>query len=208
MFSMRVVSDFMPDRSRPGITTTVASDWTPKVTGGHATWMQRRGGKQWRRKKERNEERKNAKKIKLKVATLNVGTMTGKGREVADLMVRRGVDILSVQETCWKGGKARCIGGGYKMWYCVSENKKNGVGIILKKEHVNRVVELWRVTDRIICLKMEVDSVLLHVISAYAPQVGCIRKEKEDFWLGLDETVEKIPKNERIVVGVDLNGHV
>ena len=206
---MRVVkSNFIPDRSRPGKTTTVTSDWAPRVTGGHATWMQRRGGKQRRRRKERNEERKKAKKIKLRVATLNVGTMTGKGREVADLMERRGVDILCVQETRWKGERARCIGGGYKMWYCGSGNKKNGVGIILKKEHVDRVVELWRVSERIICLKMELDGVMLNVISAYAPQVGCIREEKETFWLDLDETVEKIPRNERIVVGADLNGHV
>ena len=209
IFSMRVVkSNFIPDRSRPGKTTTVTSDWAPRVTGGHATWMQRRGGKQRRRRKERNEERKKAKKIKLRVATLNVGTMTGKGREVADLMERRGVDILCVQETRWKGERARCIGGGYKMWYCGSGNKKNGVGIILKKEHVDRVVELWRVSERIICLKMELDGVMLNVISAYAPQVGCIREEKETFWLDLDETVEKIPRNERIVVGADLNGHV
>ena len=97
---MRVVkSDFILDRSRPGKTTIITSDWTPRVTGGHATWMQRRGGKQWRKRKERNEERKKAKKIKLRVAPLNVGTITGKGREVADLMERRGVDILCVQET-------------------------------------------------------------------------------------------------------------
>ena len=93
----------------------------------------KKGGKQWRRRKERNEQRKKAKKIKLRVATLNVGTMTGKGRQVADLMERRGVDILCVQKTRWKGERARCIGGGYKMWYCGSGNKKNGVGIILKK---------------------------------------------------------------------------
>ena len=37
---------------------------------------------------------------------------------------------------------------------------------------------------------------------------GCIRTEKEAFWLNLDETVEKIPKNERTVVEADLNGHV
>ena len=49
---------------------------------------------------------------------------------------------------------------------------------------------------------------MLNVISAYAPQLGCIREEKETFWLDLDETVEKIPRNERIVVGADLNGHV
>ena len=170
--------------------------------------LQRRGGKQWRRRKERNEERKKAKKIKLRVATLNVGTTTGKGREVADLIKRRGVDILCVQETLWKGERARCIGGGYKMWYCGSGNKKNGVGIILKKEHVDRVMELWRVTDKIICLKIELDGVMLNVISAYAPQVRCIHEEKETFWLDLDETVEKTPWNERIVVGADLNGHV
>ena len=96
---MRIVSDFIPDWSRLGITTTVTSDWTPRATGGHATWMQRRGGGQWRRKKEKNEERKKAKKIKLRIATLNVGTMIGKRGEVADLMDRIAVDILFVQET-------------------------------------------------------------------------------------------------------------
>ena len=63
--------------------------------------------------------------------------MTGKGREVEDLMERKGVDILCVQETRWKEERARCIGGGYKMWYCESGNKKNGLGIILKKKHVD-----------------------------------------------------------------------
>ena len=67
------------------------------------------------------------------------------------------------------------------MWYCRSGNKKNDVGIILKKKHMERVVEFWRVTDRIICLKMELDGVMLNVISAYTPQVGCIREEKEAF---------------------------
>ena len=60
--------------------------------------MQRRGGKQWRKKKEKKEERKKAKKMKLRVATLNVGNMTGKEREVVDLMEQREVVILYVQE--------------------------------------------------------------------------------------------------------------
>ena len=58
------------------------------------------------------------------------------------------------------------------MWYCGSENKKNGVGTIVKKKHLDRVVELWKATDRIISLKMELDGVMLNVISANAPQVG------------------------------------
>ena len=55
---------------------------------------------------------------------------------------------------------------------------------------------------------MELYGVMLNAFNAYAPQVGCIREEKETFWLDLDETVEKIPRNEIIVVGADLNGHV
>ena len=55
---------------------------------------------------------------------------------------------------------------------------------------------------------MKLNDVMLNVISAYALQVGCMHEEKETFWLDLDETVEKIPKNERNVVGADLNGHV
>ena len=94
------------------------------------------------------------------------------------------------------------------MWYCGSGNKNNGMEIILKKEHADRLVELWKTTNRIICLKMELDGVKLNVISAYAPQVGYIREKKEAFWLDLDKTVEKIPKSKRTVVGADLNGHV
>ena len=41
----------------------------------------------------------------MKVGTLNVGTMTGKGRELAEMMVKRKVDILCAQETKWKGAR-------------------------------------------------------------------------------------------------------
>ena len=36
------------------------------------------------------------------VGTLNIGTMTGRGRELADMMKQRNVDILCLQETKWK----------------------------------------------------------------------------------------------------------
>ena len=57
MFSMRVVSDFILDRSRPGITTIVTSDWAPRATGGHAACMQRKGGKQLRRREMKRERK-------------------------------------------------------------------------------------------------------------------------------------------------------
>ena len=39
------------------------------------------------------------------------------------------------------------------------------------------------------------------VISAYAPQVGCLMGEKDKFWTDLDEVVESIPKEERVGSG-------
>ena len=96
-------------------------------------------------------------------------------------MKRRRVGILCVLETRWKGAKERCVGGGYKMWYCESENKRNGVGIVLKNDYVDRVVKLWRILDRIIFMKMELDGVVRNIISTYVPKVGCVREEKEAF---------------------------
>ncbi|KAK3536457.1 hypothetical protein QTP86_012613 [Hemibagrus guttatus] len=55
-----------------------------------------------------------------------------KGRELADVMERRKVDILCVQETRWKGIKVRSIGAGFKLFYYGVDSKRNGVGVVLK----------------------------------------------------------------------------
>ena len=47
--------------------------------------------------------------------------------------------------------------GGYLEWVCLRKV------FLLKKEHVDRVAELWRITDRIIGLKMDPDSVMEEV---------------------------------------------
>ena len=65
-----------------------------------------------------------------------------------------------------------------------------------------------RVSDRMIYMKMDIDGVMMTVISAYAPQVGCLMEEKDNFWTDLDGVVESIPKEERVVIGADFNGHV
>ncbi|KAK3524731.1 hypothetical protein QTP86_001890 [Hemibagrus guttatus] len=134
--------------------------------------------------------------------------MTGKGRELADMMERRKVDILCVQETRWKGSKARRIGAGFKLFCYGVDSKRNGVGVVLKEELVRNVLEMKRVSDRVMSLKLEIEGVMLNVVSGYAPQVGCELEEKERFWSELDEVMESIPTGERVVIGADFNGHV
>ena len=111
---MRINKTFIPDRSGPGSTMTVTSNWAPRVTDGHATGSilvkrEEVGNVGGRRKRGRREERKDM-KIELKVGSLNVGTMTGKSREIVYLMERRNVDVLCVQETRWKGAKGKVHG--------------------------------------------------------------------------------------------------
>ncbi|KAK3559199.1 hypothetical protein QTP86_005200 [Hemibagrus guttatus] len=134
--------------------------------------------------------------------------MTGKGRELADMMERRKVDILCVQETRWKGSKAHSIGAGFKLFYYGVDSKRNGVGVVLKEEFVRNVLEVKRVSDRVMSLKLEIEGVKLNVVSGYASQVGCELEEKERFWSELDEVMESIPMGERVVIGADFNGHV
>ncbi|KAK3545731.1 hypothetical protein QTP70_011343 [Hemibagrus guttatus] len=153
-------TNFIPDRSRPGLTTTAISAVDLQGAGGNWATVGRRsrGGRRVRRQREKRK---------------------GKGRELADMMERRKVDILCVQETRWKGSKARSIGAGFKLFYYGVDSKRNGVGVVLKEEFVRNVLE-----------------------------VGCELEEKERFWSGLDEVMESIPTGERVVIGADFNGHV
>ncbi|KAK3531746.1 hypothetical protein QTP70_027292 [Hemibagrus guttatus] len=178
------------------------------LKGAGGNWATVGGRSRGGRRVRRQREKRKGKSVGRRIGTLNVGTMTGKGRELADMMERRKVDILCVQETRWKGSKARSIRAGFKLFYYGVDSKRNGVGVVLKKEFVRNVLEVKRVSDRVMSLKLEIEGVMLNVVSGYAPQVGCELEEKERFWSELDEVMESIPTGERVVIGADFNGHV
>ncbi|KAK2899776.1 hypothetical protein Q8A73_012905 [Channa argus] len=193
--NMRIVTKTsIPDRSGPGLTTTATGAVDLQGTGGNWTTVGRRRRRRGGRCVRRQREKRKAKNVGLTVGTLNVGTMTGKARELIDMMQRRKVDILCVQETRWKGSKARSLGAGFKLFYHGSDRKRNGVGVILKEEFVRNVLEVKRVSDRSMSLMLEFKGVMFNVVSGYAPQVGCELEEKEKFWSQLDEVMQSIPR--------------
>ncbi|KAG2534800.1 hypothetical protein PVAP13_9NG085246 [Panicum virgatum] len=51
--------------------------------------------------------RKLAEPTRFRIGSWNVGSLTGKLRELVDVAIRRRVNILCVQETKWKGQKAK-----------------------------------------------------------------------------------------------------
>src|SRR5213080_3329977 len=49
--------------------------------------------------------------VRLRVGMANVGTMRGRSGEVVDMAARRRLDFCCLQETRWRGGSARVMGG-------------------------------------------------------------------------------------------------
>ena len=62
--------------------------------------------------------------------------------------------------------------------------------------------------DRVMRMKLEIEGEVWHIISCYAPQVGCTQEEKDEFWEHMDAEMQAVPRSERLVVAGDLNCHV
>ncbi|XP_047543306.1 uncharacterized protein LOC125075642, partial [Vanessa atalanta] len=87
---------------------------------------------------------------KIRMATWNLGSLTGRSQELAETLKRRNVDICCIQELRWKGSKPRELGLGYQLVYHGTSNKQNGVGVILDQKLKDRIVNVERKSDRII----------------------------------------------------------
>ena len=132
---------------------------------------------------------------KLRVATWNIGTLTGKSRELAEVLKNRRVHVACLQETKWKGSKARDIGEGYKLYYHGESSQKNGVAVVLSADLKTKAVDVKRISDRIMVVKLVLDCGTVNIISAYAPQVGCSDMLKAEFQDLFDDTLRGIPSS-------------
>nr|XP_016462210.1 PREDICTED: uncharacterized protein LOC107785422 [Nicotiana tabacum] len=70
------------------------------------------------------------------------------------------------------------------------------------------VVEVRRVSDRLMAIKLVVGGLTLNFISTYASQMGLDKEVKRRFWEGLNEVVRGIPPTEKLFVGGGFNGHI
>ncbi|KAG5602889.1 hypothetical protein H5410_034259 [Solanum commersonii] len=144
---------------------------------------------------------------KLRVGSWNIGSLTGKSIELVKILKKRKINIACVQETRWVGSKARDV-DGFKLWYSGGSRDRNGVGIVIDGNLREQVVEVRRINDRLMTIKLVIGGCTLSVISAYAPRVGLDEEAKKLFYEDLDEVVRGIPNTEKIVIGRDFNGHI
>lgn len=133
----RIINEFsIPDRLWPWlITTAIDTVGQQGASRNCATVRARR--KRGRERARSQREKWRGESLEANIGTLNVGSVTGKDRELANMRKRR-ANLLSTNNE-W----------GSKLFYYGLDGRRNGVGIILREKLVKYVLEVKRVSDRI-----------------------------------------------------------
>ena len=104
----------------------------------------------------------------VKVCTVNVGTLRGRGRELVDMLARRSIDICCIQEVRYRNEGCTVLGDGdqkYKFWYKGNAEGTKGVGTLITHELAENVIEVSRYSDRLISIKAVLGDSVWHVFS-------------------------------------------
>jgi len=137
--------------------------------------------------------------------------MKGRSGEVVDMAARRSLDFCCLQETRWKGEGARLIGAEgarYKFFWRGSEEGVSGVGVLVAEKWIDSVLEVRRVSERLMVVRVAVGKSVVNLVCAYAPQVGRSMEEKEAFLMLFSKMVSDVNGKERLIVCGDFNCHV
>ena len=140
---------------------------------------------------------------------MNVGTMVGRSVEVAETLGRRELDIAALQEVRYKNEGVKLIRGGdfeYKLYWKGEDTGHGGVGLMVRKDLAESVVEVKRVSPRCMALEMAINGKVITVISVYAPQSGRSEEEKDSFYDELSGEVQA--RGGKCILLGDFNGHV
>ncbi|XP_057521629.1 uncharacterized protein LOC130801766 [Amaranthus tricolor] len=157
----------------------------------------RRGGQGGQRKQD----------LEIRVGTWNIGTLEAKSLELANELSKYRIRVAYVQETRWKGQKAKGM-KGYKLWYASLDGRHNGVGILMSNDILKQLVEVRRCNDMIMLVRIVVGEEIIFIVNAYESQVGLDEQVKCEFWDNLGNLMKTIPEDEKVFLRGDFNGHI
>jgi len=185
----------IPDRSRPGSTTTAP-------TVGH----QDGGDKYATGASEKIRGRNN-----ITIGTWNVRTLNADGKleELTHEMSRYRWHIIGLSEMRWKNFGETTTKEGHKVYFSGKPNlHQHGVGFLVHKDIVNTVIGCHPISERLITIRLKATPFNISIIQAYAPTTTHSDEEVEDFYEQLQETLDEIPKKDIPMILGDWNAKV
>ena len=119
--------------------------------------------------------------------------------------------MCGLQEVRWKNEGIRFLGvfgRSYKLWWSGNSSGIGGMGILVKEEICEKVVDVRRKSDKVMVVVLAFGKQVIRVISAYGPQAGRLLEEKHRFYDELAGEYQQQNPSE-VVFGLgDSNGHV
>ena len=105
--------------------------------------------------------------------------------EVCEELRKRKVGVCGLQEVRWKNEGTRFLGvfgRKYRLWWSENSSGIGVVGILIKEELCEKVVDVRRKSDRVMVVVLAFGKQIIRVISAYGPQPGRPLEEKHRFY--------------------------
>ena len=133
----------------------------------------------------------------------------GKTEKLQTELLKRKIDIAILTETKKKNKGSEDI-SNYVMTYCgipTNQWASSGVAIAIRKDWKHKIQDYTWISDRIIETRIKVLNRNFTIVGVYAPVEG---KEQatEEFYRELQQSIDKIPKTENIILAGDINGRI
>ena len=121
------------------------------------------------------------------------------------------IDVCCLLEVRWRGQGARMLAMivmRYKLWWSGIGDGVGGAGVMLKEELCEEVVDVRRVSDRVMTLAVVFEEDVLRLICGYAPQSGRCFEDKLLFYDELKCEWDMHSSDELVMCLGDFNGHI
>ena len=140
---------------------------------------------------------------------MNVRGIAEKTEKLQTELLKRKIDIAIITETTKKNKRSEDI-GNYVMIYCrVPANQwaSSGVAIAVRKDWKHKIHDYTRISDRIIETRIKVLNRNITIVRVYAPVEGKAH-DTDEFDRELQQSMEKPPKKENIILAGDFDGRI
>ena len=133
----------------------------------------------------------------------------GKLEQMTHAMSRYHWNIVGLCEMRWKNFGEMSTDDGHKVYFSGEEGKHEyGVGFLVHKDVVGAVLGCQPVSSRLISIRLRAAPFNITIIQVYAPTSGHDDSEVDHFYQQLQETIDKTPKKDILVVQGDWNAKV
>jgi len=145
----------------------------------------------------------------MKIGVWNVRGLYGKEKLLQEEFQKANVDIAVIPATKKKLKRSQELDDYILLYSGVPTNKRAaaGIAIMIKAKFKKRIHSYVFVNERILQLRYKLQRAYLTLLAVYAPEEGKT-EQTEEFYETLQDQIDKISKNDYIVIAGDYNARV